>query len=614
MTRGKNILKIFTSKLGQLILILKPIYLAFDDEEDDIMIVEEKDALNVPDHVDCVAEEIIYDETVDDADFADVEYLSSSQNTADDLSQNSSNDVDQNEASTSNGPHDNTTNQQASIEADLSEGVNNQNEPIYLSDSLSCFDSDSDTQESEMQSSSVTVKTNSNSIEVKCISEPTNMADETDEIERLNESMDDVIIVPAEYVEPIEIDQSDSDEERFAKKFSFEALVDSDSQPIEMNSTTKADESDNAFKKRYESVCLDETTTDADDDSSEVEKRSTRSRRDNVARKNYSIRRTYARRKLQSESESPISNEQHNQSNTEDGSINDVITVDTANVSANIGNEHKLRLIQDSNTTDGTGTDEENQLSMMRTKSIRTYVRRKASISKLAACQNDDTTNASKEIDKIESDSQSENTTSSSNDTEIKPNTNVVMSPAPRKRGRPRKKPFVINGIEVSTGKSSEQDIRLVTNTEPKAQTIETQIQTNNINEIAEHEQLIDDEPIELSVSSANNPEFSSNYNQNENDAMDKSSNNAAEQIQNETTLEKSSSDVQKHREIDENMDIDTNVEENISQSEKHQQEIGQNIITVDDDMDIDCNENEHTTGRLNNFVPSNHLQQITFS
>lgn len=569
------------------------------------MIVEEKDALNVPDHVDCVVEDIIYDETVDDAEFADIEYLSSSQNTADDLSQNSSIEVDQNEASTSNGAHDNVINQRTSVEPDHLEAVNNQTEPIYLSDSLSCFDSDSDTQESEMQiASSVAVKTNSNSKEVKCISESTNIGDETDEIERLNESMDDVIIVPAEYVEPIEIDQSDSDDERFAKKFSFEAVVDSDSQPIETIST-KAEESDNAFNKRYESVCLDETTTDADDDSSEVEKRTTRSRRDNVARKNYSIRRTYARRKLKSEAESLNSNEQHNQLNTEDGANNDNITVDTADLIANIGNDVKLRLIQDSNTTDGTGTDDENQLSMMRTKSIRTYVRKKASISKLAACENDGQTNASKEINKIESDSQGENTTSSSNDTEIKPNTNVEINPAPRKRGRPRKKPFINNGIENRTGNTNEtnkQEIRSIVNTESKAQIIEAKRPTNNVNEMVDNEELIADEPIESSVSSANSPEFASNYSQNKNDAIDESVNHSVKRLQNITTVEASSSDVQKPSEIDENMDVETTVEENISQSEQNQLDIGHHITTVDDAMDIDCNENDHTIGRIKKF------------
>lgn len=592
--------------------IFSHLFSAFDDDEDDIMIVEEKDALDVPDQIEFdMTEEVIIEETVADDDDDDVvdytEVICVSPNHFNpnliaERSETSFKKVDTNDPNTSIEAHDNSKPNQQPLPDSNNLAGDNQTEPIYLSDSLSCFDSDSDTQESEMQTAARKSPSQVNAEQI--------MGDNMDDdIGPLNESTDDVILVPECAVEPIEVDdQSDSEDERFAKKFSFETFVDSDSQPT-VDSSKAEDTSDSAYKRGYDSARLDETTTDADDDSSEVEKRATRSRRDNVGRKNYSIRRTYARRKLKNDTDSLNSNEPLNQSKPEDCSTND-LTEESTNAETDerlnsriIENDIKTKLVQDNNTTDGTGTDEENQFNMMRTKAIRTYVRRKASISKLATCGND-TANASKENEKNESDSQSENTTSSSNDAEVKPNISVEVNPAPRKRGRPRKKPLLNNGTginQIEPSGASPKEICTTSTDQPctEEQTIETQIQTLDISDA-------DSQSIELVMSSGDSQEMPSNIVQDEtilNDASqaDCVTNTSMAETTYETTLEASTieTSAQPLELVDENMmEVERIVEDNTNVTEQY----GANkdhIVTEVDSMEVECIESKHIMGML---------------
>lgn len=509
---------------------------AFDDDEDDIMIVEEKDALDV---FDDVAEEVIIDESNDDRGngndnnfnhYTEVVCISPSQFHQNIISEPESssfkNKPESNLSVSSSKGHDNnnengkknniepiesdtstrttqfvssttttttTTTTAAAASAAAAAAANtNESEPIYLSDSLSCFDSDSDTQPEDLDFAIVQHKvetirkdTDHHRPDVQS-DQQSNAFDENDEMDTLNLSTDDVIIVQPDYVEPIEVDQSDSDDERFASKYAFEPFVESDSQPTSDNTIGKRDDSEHTddgnkvMARRFggdaaaatvtATSSLDDTTTDADDDSSEVDRRGTRSRRDNVVRKNYSIRRTYARRKLKSDTDSPVSIELNHEAKNENRSDDNELTnngsplhspqVDDRLSNCTIENEMKMKLIQGSNkpltdeigpgpgpgtgTGTGTGTDEEySPLNITLTKAPRTYVRRKGATSKLASSNSNLNSSVAVKIEPLNT--QNEHTASSSNDTEAKPAAiNTVLNPMPRKRGRPRKNPVVV--------------------------------------------------------------------------------------------------------------------------------------------------------------------------
>lgn len=422
-----------------------------DDDEDDIMIVEEKDELDVSGQIEYVAEEVIIEETAAD----ELYVLCDSPNN---FSQNSisdseckmeSEDHEDAVGEAVNEASDNNDSQAEQIAVIVNTECDNPTEPIYLSDSLSCFDSDSDTQESDMP------KSIGHSLETK-----QQDSDDDDEVEAMNESTDDVIIMP-ECTDTIEIDRSDSDDERFASKFSFEPFVESDSQApvesveaVELVDLDKCENSgsiENGFKAEYINKHLDETTTDADDDSSEVEKRTTRSRRDNTARKNYSYRRTYAKRKSKNDSETQQTSESNVQREPlpePDGSSNDVEQIERINTEEHLDNQPnqsknilKLTVQDNSNTTDG--TDEECLSNSIRTKVTRTHLRRSALLPKTVSFASDthlsDSPNL-KHVKKSESDSHSENTAGSSNDVELSSDSKPAEHIQPRKRGRPRKK------------------------------------------------------------------------------------------------------------------------------------------------------------------------------
>lgn len=396
------------------------------------MIVEEKDALDIRDQFEYVAEEVIIEETVDDVEYTEIECLSPN-------SFNQSANTKTNENSENNEIHENYENNGANALSkpnDNNDGVQAPINPtnadcgtIYLSDSMSCFDSDSDTQDSEMPASSSNVDGETAN---SPFAQQTNDDSVNEETEAMNESADDVIIV-TECTELIEIDRSDSEDERIASKFSFEPYIESDSQ--QPTDSAKDDDTENSSKRRYNSAELDET--DADDDSSEVDKRTTRARRDNVTRKNYSIRRTYARRKLKNDAESPLPNEISQTKNEEYFSYEldqqQNVPGEERLSNETVENKVNVKLIQDCNTTDG--TDEDSQLNATRTKA-RTYVRKKAPVPNLAFTENVNVA-GSKVIVKLESDSQGEHPIN-----------------VPRKRGRPRKK----NIANILKSKSSETD------------------------------------------------------------------------------------------------------------------------------------------------------------
>lgn len=407
--------------------ILPHLFLAFDDDEDDLMIVEEKDALDVPDQIEYLAGEEIIEETVEIDDYAEIVCVSPKY-----LNQisNSSNDDNSKEIDVISVENESIDNNECQLSAaEPTDDFQNQTEPIYLSDSLSCFDSDSETQDSQIPVSSVDESEQAN------ISELSQQTGDDDG--PLNESTDDVIIVP-ESSETIEIDRSDSDDNRFASAYSFEMCVESDSQLSQSFDSEKTENLKNGFISECVNSQLYESTTDADDDSSEVEKRNSRTRRDNILRKNYSCRRNYSKRKNKNDSEIFESTETKNDddsSSQHTPNIDDSIVAERVNDETSQNNQITVTtIVQDSNTTDC--TDDENNLNVIKTKTIRTYVRRKpTTVDALTVNELVISKSIEKSSERMGSDSHSENTTSS-NDIDNKV---IETNPAPRKRGRPRK-------------------------------------------------------------------------------------------------------------------------------------------------------------------------------
>lgn len=424
------------------------VFIAFDEDEDDVMFVEPKDALDVPNQLEFVAEEVVIDGPAQD------EYVLCD---ASDLFGKKNFSISDNECRTESEHHetdgtasdrdtyDSSANDEQVTEITSNE-CDNPSEPIYLSDSMSCF-SDSDTQESDVTKS----RNQSDSIPKH------EEIEDIDEVEALNESMDDLIMIQ-ESVDTISIGRSDSDDDRFASKFSFVPFVENDSQvgveSVDVVDLDKCENNDiienieNGFKPEYMSERLDETTSDADDDMSEVEKRTTRSRRDNNSRKNYSYRRTYAKRKSKNDSETQNQQTDLMQCKLEPNSVsNDVEQPQSINTEVhfdNQTNQSKNALIklmaQDSNTTDG--TDEDSSANPVRTKATRTYLRRNALLHKSVSFASD--SDVLKNVEKSELDLQSENTASSSNDIEFSDSKPEEIA-LPRKRGRPRKKNNIPN-------------------------------------------------------------------------------------------------------------------------------------------------------------------------
>lgn len=445
-----------------------------DDDEDDIMIVEEKDELDVSGQIEYVAEEVIIEETAADELYVLCDSPNNfSQNSISDSECKMESEDHEDAVGMVNEASDNNDSQSEQIADIVNTECDNPTEPIYLSDSLSCFDSDSDTQESDMP------KSIGHSLETNDASKQQD-SDDDDEVEAMNESTDDVIIMP-ECTDTIEIDRSDSDDERFASKFSFEPFVESDSQAlvesveaVELVDLDKCENSgsiENGFKAEYMNKHLDETTTDADDDSSEVEKRTTRSRRDNTARKNYSYRRTYAKRKSKNDSETQQTSESNVQREPvpePDGSSNDVEQIERINTEEHLDiqanqskNILKLTVQDNSNTTDG--TDEECLSNSIRTKVTRTHLRRSALLPKTVSFASDtnllDSPNFN-DLKKSESDSHSENTAGSSNDVELSSDSKPVEHIPPRKRGRPRKKFFFPNPAKPNSDTKEKVDAK----------------------------------------------------------------------------------------------------------------------------------------------------------
>lgn len=423
------------------------IFIAFDEDEDDVMFVEPKDALDVPNQLEFVAEEVVIDGPAQDeyvlcdtSDLFEKKNFSISDNECRTESEHHETDGTASDRDT----YDSSANDEQVTETTSIECAN-PSEPIYLSDSLSCFDSDSESDATKSRNKSDSMPKHEE-------------MEDIDEVEALNESMDDLIMIQ-ESVDTISIGRSDSDDDRFASKFSFVPFVENDSQvgveSVDVVDLDKCENNDiienieNGFKPEYMSERLDETTSDADDDMSEVEKRTTRSRRDNNSRKNYSYRRTYAKRKSKNDSET-----QYQQTNElmqcklEPNSLsNDVEQTQSINTEVhfdNQTNQSKNTLIkltaQDSNTTDG--TDEDSSTNPVRTKATRTYLRRNALLHKSVSFAND--SNVLKNLEKSELDLQSENTASSSNDIEFSDSKPEEIA-LPRKRGRPRKKNNIPN-------------------------------------------------------------------------------------------------------------------------------------------------------------------------
>lgn len=381
------------------------------DEEDDIMIVEEKNPLGEDDQIEYVAaEEVIIEETLAN-EYREIVCESPA------IDQSSVSDGENIEA-TIDEPYEDSGREQSTISETTSLKSTNQVEPIYLSDSLSCFDSDSEANAIEMVVESA-------SEEVQYEPAVVHSKDE-DSLNDGIESADDVIIVP-------ETVQRNS---------------------VESSNVRQAN-AENGIEQPSDCSRLYESTTDADDDSSEAEKRKTRSRRDNVARKNYSCRRTYARRKgpaglnaEQQSSESNAAKSEDNSSNpVEPPKLDDRLGVDKAPL--------------DCNTTDG--TDEETQFQMTRMKAVRTYVRKKAILANLKRnATNCDTPKLDdvKDTACIVSDSPTEGTSSSNADSHLKVTDDAE---APKRRGRPRKKasPRATSDSTKLPDSTSEYDVSL---------------------------------------------------------------------------------------------------------------------------------------------------------
>lgn len=471
------------------------------------MIVEEEDALDVFDHV---AEEVVIDEVNDDDQssgnasdnpfkhYTEVVSIPPSQLNYQNESESSSvqhrlelpvncnshdnnngneekNNVESLDSGTGQAPFfTSTTSTTAATTANTDDS-----EPIYLSDSLSCFDSDSDTQQDDLDFAIAQHKigTRKNAGDRSDVLSD-QQASAIDEMDTLNLSTDDVIIVQPEYVEPIEVDQSDSDDERFASKYAFEPFVESDSQPTSdtvskrggRGTKTALNASVASAATITATSSFDDTTTDADDDLSE-DRRGTRSRRDNVVRKNYSTRRTYARRKL-----NELNHEAKNENCSDDNELKNGESplhshqMDNGLNDCFLENETKSKSMQNNET----GTDEDcNLLNVMTTKAPpRTYVARKGAPSKMASCNSNPKSSAGATSAEQTLNAQNENTAhssgtrgsrgsrSSSNDSKAKSTvTNATMNPMPRKRGRPRKNPAAVENSGIKLCETTDETV-----------------------------------------------------------------------------------------------------------------------------------------------------------
>lgn len=390
------------------------------------MIIEEKDALDVPDQIEFVAEEVIIEEIIDDEDYTEIVCVSPKY--IDEISNLNGESLckenyDNSESDFENGPNDKSEGKLQQVESTSIEEEDIQTEPIYLSDSLSCFDSDSE----------IPALAEKLEADVDIVSLSAQQAGENDETEPLNESADDVIIVP-ECTDTIEIDRSDTEDESYAGALSFEMCVESDSQPSV--DSAKHEVNENILNSALNNSQMYATTNDADDDSSEVEKRNVRSRRDNAARKNYSCRRNYARRKAKNDVIAV--NEMNSNKNEDCDEEQKTLTIEYSSLEECL-NDQTFKNIEtlpgtapESNTTDG--TDEESNLNLARTKTMRTYVRKKLSTSNPTSGEN----STSKMVQ--ESVSQMRNVKISCHEVHVGADSNPESTTIPKKRGRPRKK------------------------------------------------------------------------------------------------------------------------------------------------------------------------------
>lgn len=416
------------------------------------MIVEEKDALDIPDQIEYVAEEVVIEETIhDDTEIVCVlpmEEIPQSNEENEEIEYKETDD--NNESDLENEPNDNNKTNQPQSETMNAE----EEDAIYLSDSLSCFGDDSDTQDSEspeLANKSDDVQGNNTS---------TQQIGEEDEDGPLNESADDVIIV-TECTDAIEIERPETEDEHYTT--AIETCIESDSQPSA--DSDKPEQSEHTFKSAFDNSEQYETPTDADDDSSEVEKRHVRSRRGNIARKNYSCRRNYSKRKTKTDSNAPDSDGVCTNKSVESLKT---LTVEYSNASELLSNQPMndelilQAMVQECNTTDG--TDEEIHLNLARPKSVRTYVRKNPTISNAESSEDNlkaPAVSLAKDDDKTESSSemsQTEVVKSSDYEVQASDDTKSETTVMPRKRGRPRKKGIVAQKPVVTPAATEEKE------------------------------------------------------------------------------------------------------------------------------------------------------------
>lgn len=505
------------------------------------MIIEEKDALDVPDQIEFVAEEVIIEETIDDEDYAEIvcvspKYIDEISNL--NVESLCKENCDNSASCFVNGPSEKSESKLQLVETTSIEEEDIQTEPIYLSDSLSCFDSDSE------------IPTLAEKLEAAdIVSLSARQAGEDDETEPLNESADDVIIVP-ECTDTIEIDRSDTEDESYAGALSFEMCVESDSQPSA--DSAKHEINENISNSALNHSQMYATTNDADDDSSEVEKRYVRSRRDNAARKNYSCRRNYARRKAKNDVNSVISDGMNSNKNEDCDGPQKMLTIEYSSLEECLNDQtfknNKTTLPEigpESNTTDG--TDDESNLNLARTKTMRTYIRKRISTSNPTSGET--TSNSTSKVMQ-ESGSQIRNVKISCHEIHVGADSKPETTTIPKKRGRPRKKTAmsiylksndkstaIEKGSNSSSGNQSPLDVPeahvlkinknaqcfSITDVHPEATadfekedpTIEVDIIANEVTEdnddakILMKENVMVDEMTELTIESENNEEYS---------------------------------------------------------------------------------------------------------
>ncbi|XP_031639899.1 uncharacterized protein LOC116351884 isoform X2 [Contarinia nasturtii] len=397
---------------------------AIFDDEDDIMIVEEKDALDVPDPFDYVAEEVVIEETFinSENEYEESICISPISNSKNQNWNGEYYTENHDKCESSVFKNDNKEIEQKRTKS-TNDGSDNQTEPIYLSDSLSCFDSDSDAQDSEMPRSIERTDV-MNGLD----SELLKQTDEDDDEEHLNESADDVIIVP-ENAEAIVFKQLGSENIQCAGTYSNETFLESDSQ--QSIQADKYKDSENSFKLKYSTSKFYETTDG--DDSSGVESCSVRSRRDNIARKNYSCRRTYAKRKVKNESE--IQEHKDNSSN-ESQQIIDIghLNIEQGLSNITLTNQKAKSIIPVAALDSSTMTnviDEESHFSLVRANTVRTYERKKSTLP-------NSTTDVNEYLLK-DGEARAEN--------ELIDVMKCESDYKPKKRGRPRKKTIQIDNM-----------------------------------------------------------------------------------------------------------------------------------------------------------------------